>query len=828
MTDWQKVDEGVAAAVEIETVRRSAWLDKFCAGDDDLKREIESLLAFESDADGFLEQPFGPHAAALLESESNGFTGKAFGNYEVIREIGSGGMGAVFLARRNDGEFDQLVALKIIRQSIAESHIIERFKRERQILASLNHPNIAKLLDGGVSGSGEPFIAMEYIEGEQITDFVSRQNFSIEFKIKLFIKVCSAVAYAHRNLVIHRDVKPGNILVSPDGEPKLLDFGLAKLIDESLLSDPTQTQTAFRALTPAYASPEQLKGEPLTTASDIYSLGVIFYELLAGRRPFLFEGKSLNQIIETVTGIAPQPPSSQSALHSQQLKGDLDNIALMALRNEAERRYVTVDQFTDDIERYIKGMPVLARSNTLTYRTSKYLGRHRIGVSAAILVFVTLITGVVISLWQTRQARLEKAKAEAVSKFLQTMLDASSPVNGLQSADHEVTVKDVLNDASTRLANEDLSGQPEIQAELQRIIGSSYYNLGQYDLAEQNLTAALETQTRIYGEDNLETLQTTVVLAGLWVAKGDNAKADAFYRSSIPYLRAAFKNRTIPADYFLESFCDFAIVRRAQGDSKEAESLLRESLSLASQIPETFHGIVNNSRIVLALTLADQGRFYDATQIIVEESEATRLRPDALPIERGVNVIFLGRFQMEMCNLSEAEKNLAEGEDIYRKIFSQSKLELGDTLRLEAETFYLEAKYVEAEKKIDEALQIYHASTNVSYINYPTALRVKGMIYSRTHRISEAEKLLREAVALRVQNLPSSHFMSATDDGALGEFLANQKRFDEAEPLLLKSFESLKGNQSSESPRIRTAAKRLRELYIAWNKPEFAEKYAVY
>ncbi len=307
--DWQRIKDIMGAALNLDEVARPAYLDEACGGDMELRREVESLLASSSESGDFIETPV--FSASTVIDQPSPMSGRHFGNYEIIREIGSGGMGAVYLAKRSDGEFEQEVALKIVRQSIAESQMIERFRRERQILASLNHPNIAKLLDGGVSDTGEPFLAMEYVEGETITDFVKRAKPTLDETLQLFIKICAAVAYAHQNLVVHRDIKPGNILVTAGGEPKLLDFGLAKIDDVTSL-DNNQTETAFRALTPAYASPEQLRGETVTTASDIYSLGVVLYELLTNERPFHFEGKSLDEIIKTVTGFDPPPPSSNS------------------------------------------------------------------------------------------------------------------------------------------------------------------------------------------------------------------------------------------------------------------------------------------------------------------------------------------------------------------------------------------------------------------------------------------------------------------------------------------------------------------------------------
>ena len=399
--DWEQVKEVFSSVLEIEPERRSDFLDERCGDDETLRTEVESWLASHAESEGFIETPV--FSANSIIDQPTPMAGRQFGNYRIIREIGHGGMGAVYLARRTDGEFEQEVALKIVRQSIAENQMIERFRRERQILASLNHPNIAKLLDGGVSENGEPFLAMEYVQGETIEEYVAERSLSINETLSLFLRVCSAVAYAHRNLVVHRDIKPGNILVTKSGEPKLLDFGLAKLIDEGLGHDVTTTQTEFRALTPAYASPEQLKGEPITTSSDVYSLGVLLYELLTGERPFKFEGMSLVEIIHAISTSEPGSPSRTVAASSK-LKGDIDNIVLKALRNEPDRRYQSVEQFADDIQRYLDGLPVMARKDTVYYRLNKFVLRHRIAVAAAALVLITVVTGVALTVREKRKA----------------------------------------------------------------------------------------------------------------------------------------------------------------------------------------------------------------------------------------------------------------------------------------------------------------------------------------------------------------------------------------------------------------------------------------
>jgi len=408
---FQKVKDIFAEAEEILPDERTAFLRDICGADEDLFAEVNSLLSAHDEAENLIEKNAFDYNS-VTKTKLNNYDGRIFGHYKIIREIGHGGMGAVFLTERNDGEFDQQVALKIVRQTIVSAELERHFRRERQILASLNHPNIAKLLDGGVSENGEPFLAMEYVEGKTLLEFAA--EFTIEEKLKLFLKMCNAVAYAHQNLVVHHDIKPSNIIVTKEGEPKLLDFGLAKIQDESFTND--STQTVFRALTPDYASPEQLRGKSVTTVSDVYSLGVFFYELLSGDKPFHFEGKSLEEIIETITHDEAIPPSAvtnpKSQIPNPKLNSDLDNIVLKALQKEPERRYRSVEEFANDIERHLKGLPILARPATLAYRASKFFRRNKIAVSATAFVILALISGLTIALWQANVARTERDRAE--------------------------------------------------------------------------------------------------------------------------------------------------------------------------------------------------------------------------------------------------------------------------------------------------------------------------------------------------------------------------------------------------------------------------------
>jgi eukaryotic-like serine/threonine-protein kinase len=427
MNTFHKIEAAVEAAAEIPEKDVNAWLDKYCEGDDELRAEIESLLDCRKDSSRFLELSAAGYAASLLADGDGRYIDKQFGVYKIVRELGRGGMGAVYLAKRSDGEFDRQVALKIIGRTFVDPELERHFRRERQILANLHHPNIARLFDGGVSEAGEPFLVMEFVNGGSLTEHAKACELDVEARLQLFLKACSAVSFAHQNLIVHRDIKPSNILVDENNEPKLLDFGLAKVFDEAI-PEAEHTHTSFQALTPAYASPEQLRGLPVSTASDIYSLGVVLYELLTGQRPYEFRSNSFEEILRIISIREPTRPSmvvarklpsdlvdetrrNEKVAHAN-LKGDLDNIVLMALRKEPERRYKSVDQFAEDIERHLKKLPVIARDDTFGYRASKFVQRNAVGVIAGSLVAVATVAGAVISRRQARRADMERARAE--------------------------------------------------------------------------------------------------------------------------------------------------------------------------------------------------------------------------------------------------------------------------------------------------------------------------------------------------------------------------------------------------------------------------------
>jgi serine/threonine protein kinase len=442
--EWHEIKAVLHAALEMNPAERRSYLDDACARRGILRSDIESLVQSHEESETFLEEP--------VSVSFSSWKGRQLGAYQIVDEVGEGGMGTVFRATRADGMYDKQVAIKVIRSGFSTSFFVERFRNESRILASLEHPNIARLLDGGVTDDALPYVVLEFVVGLPIDEYCDRHGLSTDDRLKLFRTVCSAVQYAHQNLVVHRDLKPGNILVTEDGVPKLLDFGISKILDPSNeQSGADRTLTVLRMMTPDFASPEQVRGDPITTVSDVYSLGVILYVLLTGQRPYRVKSTAPHDIIKAVcddeperpsaaavrspertrrTQPAPGPAAAEGAAESEgrrrALRGDLDNIVLKALRKEPERRYATVDQFSEDIRRHFENLPVSARPDTMTYRASKFIARHKAAVAAALSVAIALVAGMAVALREARIADDERIVAERrfndVRKLANTLL----------------------------------------------------------------------------------------------------------------------------------------------------------------------------------------------------------------------------------------------------------------------------------------------------------------------------------------------------------------------------------------------------------------------
>jgi len=498
---WQQVKQVLATALELAPEERAAYLDRSYAADASLRDDIEPLVASEQQLRGeFLSESDLADAARTLPAGEASWIGRRVGSYKVVEQIGEGGMGEVYRAFRADDQYRKEVALKFVRGGQYGDAVFARFKNERQILAGLDHPNLAKLLDGGATEEGVPYLVMELIEGQPIAEYCDHHHLSLRDRLQLFLQVCAAVHYAHQHLIIHRDIKPQNILVTPDGTPKLLDFGIAKILDADSAESSTATMTGFRLLTPRYASPEQIRGEAMTTAADVYSLGVVLYELLTGLSPYELANVSTQDLPRVICEKEIQKPSlavlrSQAAgtyrsskensaeKLSKQLRGDLDNIVLMALRKEPSRRYGSVNDLQEDIRRHLENIPVIARNDTVRYRATKFVARHKAGVAATAAVALILIAGIVITL---REERIAKRRFDDVRALANSLIfDVHDSVKDLPGS---TPARKIIVDRALQYLNV-LAQESAGDLGLQRELATAYERVGavQGDYLENNL-----------------------------------------------------------------------------------------------------------------------------------------------------------------------------------------------------------------------------------------------------------------------------------------------------------------------------------------------------
>lgn len=825
--------EVFTAAVAMNASQRAQFVAEACRDDPVLRAEVESLLAAHEEPNHLLEKNT-IDLAAQLQTAKQTYDGKRFGSFRILREIGRGGMGTVFLAERAEGEFQQEVALKIIRQSLADSELEKHFRRERQILASLNHPNIARLIDGGVSESGELFLVMEFIAGEPLLSFAGNPQLGIEERLRLFIKVCRAVSFAHQNLIIHRDLKPSNILVSAEGEPRLLDFGLAKLTESpgtpGRLLNSERTETAFRAFTPAYAAPEQILGKSVTTASDVFSLGVILYELLTNEKPFHFEGKGLDEIIKTVTVAEPSLPSrivksedAQSAIRQRQLRGDLDNITLKALQKDPARRYQSVAEFAGDIERHLDHLPVSARPNTIGYRAARFYQRNRIAVSAIALIIITLATGLGIALRQygnarreTAKARLENARAEQLNNFLQTILSSAAPVERGKDA----KVIEVVDDAAERIDTE-FANQPELRAQALLSIGNTYRTLGLTDKAEQTLSEALKLNTELYGEENVATALSEIYLSDPVLTKGRISEAESLLTKGIAVERRLMPNRNKDLAFGLRAL---GALYNNKGEYDKAKAVLEESVSMYDEILGKDNPDSALTLIITGRTKEFSGDLAGAEKIYRQAIAIFRPSPKRYENRLALALYNLGNLLITESKYDEALSVVREAQAIYQKSGETTLYTFWGKFYL-TRAYFLKGDYQHALIEGLTSLDIGHKINIDNSSDYIIQLTNVGLALTRSGKAKEGEAYLRQSVGLAKANLRSGDVTTPALESALGECLTAQNKFSEAGPLLLQSIEKLRAIQGEKGRAFGLASKRLVELYEKMKKPELAAKY---
>ncbi len=643
----QQADAVLQRALELSDEARERFLDESCGTDPAMRTLVERLLRAGESDDAPLT-PGGGASGPLWEELTRQLTpttpvepGDRLGAYRIVRTLGRGGMATVYLARRADGQFEHTVALKVLDATRNFEELAIRFAQERQILATLNHPNIARLIDGGVTPSGQPYVVMEYVDGEPIDAYCDRLRLTIAQRIALLGQVAAAVHYAHGHLIVHRDIKPSNILVTADGQPKLLDFGIAKLLDPSAPHAAPETRNALHLMTPEYASPEQVRGQPLTTASDAYQLGYLLYQLLTGRAPYgATQGRSFAEVVRVICSAEAVRPSEAvmssqrdasssdrpsvdplSVLRSttpqrlrRELSGDLDRITLMALRKEPEQRYESVYQLCDDLRRHAEGLPVTARPPTLRYRTAKFLRRHARGVAAAaatLAFVVTLVAWYTVQLaWERDRATAQFERAERARDFLVSVIDQSNPVRATGSAG-QPNMRDLLRYARDRVETE-LADQPELQAEMGIAVARALHGVGEVAPARELLEKSIDQLRELGATNTLWFGRGMSKLGTMRSDLGDLTGGEAAFRESIAVLESLPASAEVGRQLILARTGLANLMQRA-GRAAEAvvmrEEILKAHLELVGD-PE--HPDLAWDWFNLAIDYQSVGRFADA------------------------------------------------------------------------------------------------------------------------------------------------------------------------------------------------------------------------
>ena len=791
---WTALQDLYLAACDLPPHEQAAFVRQRADGDDDLQREVLSLLAASPPPllDAQAVRALDPESVAELLADLA--PGTFVGPYRVLGEAGRGGMGTVYRAERADGTFEQTVALKLVKRGMDSAAVLRRFHAERRILARLDHPGIARVLDGGRAADGRPWLAMEFVEGEPITDYCDRHGLTVARRIGLFQQVCEAVGYAHRNLIVHRDLKPSNVLVTPEGGPgggpgvKLLDFGIAKVLadDEdapmTVLTGPGQL-----VLTPEYAAPEQVTGGPISTATDVYALGVILYELLAGQRPYGFDARTPGVIEHVVRTVQPPRPSTVvggTETHGtppdrlrRQLAGDLDTICLTALRKEPERRYTSVEALADDLHRHRDGLPVLARPDTVGYRARKFVRRHRVGLAATVasLVAVGLVAGLAfvrVSAERDR-ARTEAGKATQVSAFLADLFGDADPS---ETQGDSALVVDVLDRGAARVRAE-LADQPEVQGMLLRVIGDVYATLGRHGEAEGLLTDALALHRGLAPPAPDEVALSTAALARLRNRTGDYAAADSLFGEVIA-LRTATRGADAPETAL--ALVDLGQLRYDTGRFDEADSLARAALALQRRAaPDALDLAATLDLLgVLAEEAGEHARADSLAQRVLA-LRRTRLDPPHRDLAEALLNAGLAKRNRE--RYDEAEAYYLESLAMRRALYGDAHPDVAYTLNHLASLEVNRERYAAAERYAREGLALREAAYGPDHIEVAASLGNLARIQEAGGDLDATRRTLDRAYAIVRSSLGPDHPFNGAMLHRLGEVDAAQGRRAAAE-----------------------------------------------
>jgi len=824
---WRRVERVLDAALESDPSQWPALVAEQCEGDDAVRREVESLLGRYTTARSYLNSsPIAIAAALLAEAheatESVAYEGRRFGAYRAIRELGRGGMSRVFLAERADGEFKQQVALKLLRPGLDSDIDFDRFKAERQILASLNHPNIARLLDGGVTTDGVPFLVMELVEGEPIDKYCDARGYGVSQRLQLFLEMAGAVQSAHRSLVVHRDLKPSNIFVTSDGSVKLLDFGLAKLLEAEDASSPARsTVSTHRWMTPEYAAPEQILGRSITTSTDVYQLGAVLYRLLVGRMPF---GDRASNIHDLETAILEADPPPVTGV----LRGDIQAILRKALAKEPGARYASVQEFADDVQRYLERRPVLARRQTRAYRLRRFTRRHRAAVIAAaagVALIAMYVGTVLVDRARVRRALIEAQagtrKAEQVTDFMLGLFQAAE---GGQSL-HDTVTAHLLLSRGVERANA-LSGQPELKAQMLDVIGRIHTLLGERDEAGPLLTQALAIRRSLHGEMHPDVATSLEALAQVSEASRD-MKETIRLRRRVFDIRRAIAGPDDPKS--LDALFDLARSLHRSGDRAAAEPLFDTWLEVVSRQP-------------LEVSELRARQLDDASEVLQSRGQIDRsdsLLYKSLAIRRslyGDHHSLIARTVSAMASNAEARHNYPfadslyrDAEGILRAVYPQGHPSLAMTLKLHGNSLQRSNRFSEAVELLQEAKALHELFNGPNSLEVANSNIDLGLNLAMLGKYTEAEAFDREAIRIYRTMFDDKNAMVVMAHDHLGDALRGQRRFAEAEPLLLAGYERFKVPNSVTKKWLSHDLLALIRLYDAEGRPVEAAKYrAIY
>jgi eukaryotic-like serine/threonine-protein kinase len=728
---WERVHEALQGALDREPAVRARFMEAVALEDPALHREVDSLLQSVQEPgrfDGLIDRFVAPEPTEHLPAR--------IGAYRPVRLLARGGMGAVYLAERADGAFDQFVAVKLLPAG-TRGDLHARFLAERRILARLRHPNIARLLDGGTTEGGLPYLVLEYVAGEPLTTYCDRVRLPIEARLRLFLDVCTAVAWAHTNLVVHRDIKPANVLVMPAGSDaavprvKLLDFGIAKLLDDDPPNGSPVTRVEMRLLTPDYAAPEQVRGEPVTTATDVYQLGVLLYELMAGRRPHRLASRTLQEIEREICERQPPRPSEASSetqagpdangtdtaaiagarsIHpgrlARALRGDLDTIILRALSKEPERRYASVDAFATDLRRHLSGLPVQARPDTFRYRTGKFVRRNLAAVLAGSAIAILAVILIASTALQNRRVGAQRDRAEQAAGFVTGLLQDLEPA---EARGGTVDPREILDRATERVTT-GMHDQPLLQAQLFDVLGRVYQMRGFYAQAEPVLREALALRTARLGADRIEVAESQSVLADLLMETGRNGEA-------VPLLAAAARTLRLRlgednARIFAVEI-DQALARRAADDLAGADSILTRAIPVLRQRPP-------------------------------REDLASAL-------------LYLGKVRMERGDTESAEPLLREALEIRRSLFGAEHPTVANALDGIGELMQARGDFEGAERAYRDALSIRRVLFPPTHADVGVSLENLGIALEKQGRGHQAVALLDSALAVLLPTFGEEH-----------------------------------------------------------------------